>query len=210
MREPKYSNLHNLIALGKSGTMQNESGWGHPDDVVPSWPFVQSELAKRREEIPPRFRTASTPIPIPDNGVYLFGNVGTGKSYRAAAWANQAIDAGLHVAWIQTAAWLQAKRASFDGGEPPYTADEISNADIVVLDDIGSEKAGTWAIEQLLLLVDACYLVDTQVICTSNARLGALRKHLGERTASRLAEMCQPLEITGTDRRLVIAQERPE
>lgn len=172
--------------------------------------MITREIEERRQEIPRHFRKATCTTPIPDEGVYLFGGVGTGKTYRAAAWANQCVDAGLRVAWIPTTHWLAAQRASFSGGEPPVTGEDVAGADLVILDDLGSEKTSAWSREAMYLLVDSLYCADVQVIATSNRRLGDLAGHLGERTASRIAQMCRPEQITGADRRLATARLRTE
>ena len=168
----------------------------------------ESENTRRRQALPARFRTATTDEPLGDEGVYLFGPVGTGKTHRAAAWANQAIEAGLRVRWITVPAYLEDKRAAMSGAPAPATAEELASCDVLVLDDLGTEKATEWAREVLFGLVNRAYEADVQLLVTSNRRLADLASHLGDRIASRIAEICVPHEMCGPDRRLQAARAR--
>lgn len=72
----------------------------------------------------------------------------------------------------------------------------------LILDDIGVEKPSEFAVETLYLIVNDRYNNLMPTIFTSNCSLGELAERIGERTASRIAEMCQIVELTGEDRRL--------
>ena len=158
--------------------------------------------------IPARYRTAETDMVLGDHGLYLWGGVGTGKTHTAAALALQAINKGLIVRWVTGSAWLAAIRASFSGAVAPETPQELASCHLLVIDDLGAEKPSEWAVEQLLMLVNLVYERDALVIVTSNLRLRDLNKRLGQRITSRLIELCDPVELTGADRRIAIAHAR--
>jgi DNA replication protein DnaC len=70
-----------------------------------------------------------------------------------------------------------------------------------VLDDLGAEKPSEWTCEKLLELVDERYVQARPTIVTSNLPPNKLSTHVGERVASRLAEMCTVVPVVGQDRR---------
>lgn len=165
-------------------------------------------VEKAAQRLPARYRTATTNFVLGTHGLYLWGPVGVGKSHTAAALALQAIRQDLTVRWVTGSAWLASIRASFDGAPRPATPQELAYCDLLVIDDLGAEKPSEWAVEQLLMLVNLVYERDALLIVTSNLRLRDLDKKLGQRIASRLVELCDPVELTGGDRRLAVAHAR--
>ncbi len=168
----------------------------------------EAEIKERLGVVPVRFREASTELPFPEQGLYLWGPVGVGKTHTAAGLALVGIEAGLKCRWITGSSWLAAIRASFNGGPAPQTPEELGDCDLLVIDDLGAEKASEWAVEQLYTLVNLAYEADAQLIVTSNLRLRDLDKRLGQRVTSRLAEVCEVVHMEGPDRRLIEAAKR--
>ena len=78
---------------------------------------------------------------------------------------------------------------------------DCQGASLLVLDDVGAEKASEWTQERIYSIVDERYVHCLPLIVTSNLPPKELAAQTGERTASRLAEMCIVVPITGTDRR---------
>ena len=76
----------------------------------------------------------------------------------------------------------------------------ISNARLLIIDDLGTHKPSDWAAEQLYMLFDT----RTQpVIATSNYDLGELSERLGhERLVSRLIGLAAQIKVSGEDWRL--------
>jgi DNA replication protein DnaC len=178
---------------------------------------------------PPRFRA---PVEIPAavaewagrgrkaQGLYLAGQVGTGKT---------------HTAWMALAAWCQATGTRPHGEEPPsidwggpsvrtapnvvftrltdlldnlrpgeaavQTIRDCQRAVLLVIDDIGAEKPSEWTQERVYSVIDHRYAGCMPLIVTSNLPPSKLADQVGERAASRLAEMCEVVAMTGTDRR---------
>ena len=56
-------------------------------------------------------------------------------------------------------------------------------------------------LEQLYAIVDERYATNRSIVVTTNLEHGELKEQIGERTVSRLAEMCEPLPMHGDDRR---------
>ena len=85
----------------------------------------------------------------------------------------------------------------------------VMEADLLVLDDLGSEKTSEWVEETMNLIVNTRYNERRHTIFTSNyddtpddEDPNCLKARIGFRIHSRLHEMCDFLEFDGADFRL--------
>jgi DNA replication protein DnaC len=69
--------------------------------------------------------------------------------------------------------------------------DDLSGAPLLVLDDLGAERATDWAVEQLFGVLNRRHDWHRQTVLTSNLSPRQLAQHAGERTAWRILEMCR-------------------
>ena len=137
-------------------------------------------------------------------GLWLFGGVGTGKTTLAMLVSRAALDAGRTVAIYSLPRLLAEIRATFDAdAEGAYVQllDRLTEVDLLHVDDLGAEKTSAWVLEQLYSIVNARYEAERSVVVTTNLDAGALSDQIGERTVSRLEEMCEMLPLHGRDRR---------
>ena len=81
------------------------------------------------------------------------------------------------------------------------TIRDCQRAALLVIDDIGAEKPSEWTQERVYSVIDHRYANCLPLIVTSNLPPSKLADQIGERAASRLAEMCEVVAMTGTDRR---------
>jgi DNA replication protein DnaC/intein/homing endonuclease len=79
--------------------------------------------------------------------------------------------------------------------------DAVKNADLLVLDDLGTERPTEWVRERLFVVVNHRYREALPTLFTSNIGPENLPAQLGERTASRIIAMCEGVELEGTDYR---------
>jgi DNA replication protein DnaC len=85
----------------------------------------------------------------------------------------------------------------------------VMEADLLVLDDLGSEKTSEWVEETMNLIVNTRYNERRHTIFTSNfddtpdgdgdGQDFSLKERIGFRIHSRLHEMCDFLEFDGAD-----------
>lgn len=73
--------------------------------------------------------------------------------------------------------------------------------DLVVLDDIGAEKASKWTGDRLYAVVDARYRMNRATIFTTNCSEDELLRNGYGRVVSRIFEMTKVLPVTGPDHR---------
>ena len=108
--------------------------------------------------------------------------------------------------------------------------DKLCSVDLLHIDDVGAEQTTAWVLEQLYTVVNTRYEDRRSLILTTNLIEEArrrpahvpeeewddrpdaeLRKQIGDRTVSRLYEMCgDPLPMFGSDRRLEADWHLPE
>lgn len=100
--------------------------------------------------------------------------------------------------WISVPSLLVALRREMRSETRPETdrLEEIRASDgLLVLDDLGAEKASDWTIETLFELVADRYDRDIPVIVTSNKRASELSRMGYDRIVSRLADEGELLEL---------------
>ena len=139
--------------------------------------------------------------------LWLTGDVGTGKTTLAMAVSAAAANAGRSVAIYSLPRLLARIRRTYDdAGEDSYLAffERLTSVDLLHLDDLGAEKRSDWVLEQLYAIVDERYGAQRSMVVTTNLPEAELEEQIGQRTVSRLVEMCGalgPLPIHGHDRR---------
>jgi DNA replication protein DnaC len=136
-------------------------------------------------------------------GLWLWGDVGTGKTTLAMIVSKAAIDAGRSVAIYSLPRLLNLLRESLesDGGLLDLL-DRLSAVDLLHIDDLGAENRTDWVLEQLYSIVNARYEAQRAIVATTNLMPDDLNERLGERTVSRLVEICSdPIALAGDDKR---------
>ncbi|HEU4975041.1 MAG TPA: ATP-binding protein [Baekduia sp.] len=138
-------------------------------------------------------------------GLWLFGPHGTGKTTLAMLVSKHALDAGRSVAIYSLPRLLAEIRTTFDDGSvSSYTEliDRLTAVDLLHIDDVGAEKTSDWVLEQLYAIVNARYEDEKAIVLTTNLNdAGELADQVGQRTVSRLEEMCTILPVVGADLR---------
>lgn len=144
-------------------------------------------------------------------GLYIYGSVGRGKSYSAAALANAFVDAGYRTVFTTASAMLEKIKASFSRrGETEPIVSRYTACDVLVVDDLGKEDAKEWSANMMFLVINTRYEDMRPTIFTSNYPPQTLSKRLGrkgeietaEAIASRLSEITTPIHLTGPDMRI--------
>ena len=136
-------------------------------------------------------------------GLWLVGDVGTGKTTLAMLASRAALDAGRTVAIYSLPRLLNLIRSAIDSEEGMLDyLDRLTSVDLLHVDDLGAEKTTEWVLEQLYSIVNARYEAERAIVATTNLMPDELAEQIGPRTVSRLVEMCgDPLPLFGADRR---------
>lgn len=151
-------------------------------------------------------------------GAYFYGNVGTGKTFLAALIAQEFIKAGKTVLFEKVADLLTEFYAIYrgEGGSEDTLLKSLYEADLLILDDFGLEKATQFVGVTLCKILDARYNKDNATtVITSNYSLKQIEARLnnptdlpkgdfclnGSRIYDRCIEICKPILFKGESRR---------
>jgi DNA replication protein DnaC len=138
-------------------------------------------------------------------GLWLTGDVGTGKTTLAMLISKAALERGHSVAIYSLPRLLSELRKTFDeGADTSYLQllDSLASVDLLHIDDVGAERTSEWVLEQLYAIVNARYEEQRALLLTTNLKPTELTEQIGERTVSRIMEICgDPLTLYGADQR---------
>ena len=143
-------------------------------------------------------------------GLWIQGDVGTGKTTLAMLVSKAALDAGRSVAIYSLPRLLNLLRESMDSEKGMVDfMDRLTAVDLLHLDDLGAENSSDWVLEQLYSIVNARYEAEQAIVATTNLMPDELSERLGARTVSRLVEICGDLlPLFGEDKRREFRTER--
>jgi DNA replication protein DnaC len=135
-------------------------------------------------------------------GLLLYGDVGTGKTFMSACIANALIGKG-HPCLVTNFSRLVNTLQGMYEGRQRYI-DDLKRFDLLVIDDLASERDTAYMGEIVQSVIDARYRTGKPLIVTTNLTANEM-KHPEDirrrRIYSRLFEMCIPVEVKGNDRR---------
>lgn len=142
-----------------------------------------------------------------NQGLLLWGGVGTGKSFGAACIANALIERSIPVYMTNLARVLNDLTNFQSVDRNQYIAD-LMKYPLLILDDFGMERKTEFANEQVFNVIDERYRSGKPLIVTTNIPLVSLKNPDSlekSRIYDRLSEMCVPVEFGGRGRRQAIA-----
>jgi len=147
----------------------------------------------------------------PRGWLVLLGPSGCGKTHVAAAIANGCIQQGRPALFVVAPDLLDHLRASYSSARPPASAasgpalragqagaegapgedlpydqffEQVRNAPVLLLDDLGAQSATPWAQEKLFQLINHRFNTQAPTVVTTTLEL----EDLDERLASRLGD----------------------
>lgn len=136
----------------------------------------------------------------------LLGPVGVGKTHAAVAAARMQFDRGAEVRFLPVVELLDMLRPGGTDG----ALYELADIELLVLDDLGSERPTEWTAERLYALVNRRWLEERPTIATSNLsvrcaegeKASELEQAVGARVFSRLVgNGSVAIGLSGPDRR---------
>ena len=182
-------------------------------DVTTAAGIIARAVDITQQRIPPRFRDA-----VADDAdvkqwcrrlragstrsLLILGITGTGKTHQAYGALRWLAAAGVVTRWdAVTAPDLYARLRPSAGADPEGEIQRLMSVPLLMVDDLGAGKPSEWTEEITYRLINTRYDAMLPCLITSNVPAGEIRDLLGDRVASRLAEMCDRVVLKGPDRR---------
>ena len=138
---------------------------------------------------------------VPQQDLLLIGLSGLGKTYLMRCIAKRLIERGRDVLMVSAFKYLQVAREAYFGGDP-QELDSLLRADVLLLDDLGSEPMlANVTISQLLNLINERRGAGKGTVFSTNLTDDELRERYTERIASRLLDRraCLAMHFEGED-----------
>lgn len=153
-------------------------------------------------------------------GLLLHGPAGSGKTHlMVATLRHLVLNLGIQVRFVEFMHLLSDLRATFDGKGRAYDVMEpLVTVPVLAIDELGKGRRSDWERDVLDELISKRYNARHTTLFTTNYKVGEppavgsaepqpsgawryLNERIGERSYSRLKEMCDPYLIEGDDLR---------
>ena len=145
-------------------------------------------------------------FPETDKNIVIAGNVGTGKSYLAGCIATELVSKGFNVIFLSACELnsILLKYHVSPVDEKGAYLDLLTNCDLLIIDDLGSEPIYKNVTEEYLLMILTERMTKSNpFIITTNLEQNDLLDRYGDRTLSRLNDKKKGvfIQIKGEDLR---------
>jgi DNA replication protein DnaC len=117
----------------------------------------------------------------------LMGGFGCGKTHLAAAIASQVVSFGVKTLFLTVPDLLDWLRFTFSSQETTYEKrfEEIRDIPFLVLDDLGTQNATSWAQEKLFQIINHRYIHKLPTVITTNLSWSQIEDRVSSRLQDR-------------------------
>ncbi len=125
------------------------------------------------------------------DSIGILGTPGTGKTSLAMAVPIEAMRRNRSVAVYTAPDLLTAIRKTYDDSSYSQLMESLVAVDLLHIEDLAVARPTEWVLEQFYTVINARYQDERSVLFTADVTQPSdLGQHIGDRTASRLKEMC--------------------
>lgn len=141
---------------------------------------------------------------IKSNSLLFTGGTGLGKTHLSLAIAGKAIEKGFGVVYGSVQNFASAiERERFRAEEESGTDNLLSEAELIILDDLGTEFPSPYVSSVIYNIVDTRIMRNLPTIISTNLSLSEIQNRYGERLSSRIFGYFDKLDFVGTDIRIL-------
>ena len=144
-----------------------------------------------------------------ENGLIITGNSGVGKTHLAASISNELIQKDILVLMGRLTSLLDMIKETFKDNSKSENEliDLFSNLDMIVIDDLGTEKISQWALDKLYTIIENRNENKLPIIITTRFDKQSLLnrfyqsndKDLSNAIIQKLYQMCYGIELKRYD-----------
>ena len=144
-----------------------------------------------------------------ENGLIITGNSGVGKTHLAASISNELIQKDILVLMGRLTSLLDMIKETFKDNSKSENEliDLFSNLDMIVIDDLGTEKISQWALDKLYTIIENRNENKLPIIITTrfdkqnllNRFYQSNDKDLSNAIIQKLYQMCYGIELKRYD-----------
>ncbi len=124
--------------------------------------------------------------------IYIFGDVGLGKTFLCNCIAKALLDKGFTVFYVTAIEMFeiisQKIRSKDQADDIMKLYDFIYSSELLIIDDLGTETNNSFIQSNLFDIINRRLLLGKSTIISSNMDINDLKEHYTERTASRVIE----------------------
>lgn len=141
-----------------------------------------------------------------ENSLIFYGDPGVGKTFLSSCIAKEILDKGYTVVYykiseiLRIAQDINFKKTYDNNKELAYK--NIYNADLLIIDDLGTELTNKFVISELFNLIEHRSVHRKKTIISSNLNIKEIAERYDYRIISRLSESYIFLEVRGKDLRI--------
>ena len=140
-----------------------------------------------------------------NRNLLFYGQTGVGKTFLSNCIAKELLDSGHSVLYFSAISLFELFSGRFsrtDDGSPEKDLSALYEADLLIIDDLGTELKNAYTTGQLFHLINERLLGKRSTIISTNLNLSALADQYTERIASRILSHYEAILLTGEDLRL--------
>jgi len=134
----------------------------------------------------------------------LFGTTGCGKTFLTHCIAKEVMESIHSVLYLTATEFVDAQMAYVlsKSDESAMLCEQIQNCDLLIIDDLGTERNTEFVISQLFVCLNERILNQRSTIISTNFNLEEIKNHYTERTFSRISNHYKMIRLAGDDIRI--------
>lgn len=184
-----------LLRELRSQSLMDERLVGHTFDKI-----VMTSDNSRNYKLGQRYAERFDKMLERNQGLLLYGPVGTGKTLTAACIANHLLNCGVPVVITSFVKILKAMENDQGDSDTNKLVTNLVRCKLLIIDDLGTERNTSYALEKVYDIIDSRYRAELPIILTTNLTLEDMKQEEDiryKRIYDRIFEMCFPMEFVG-------------
>jgi DNA replication protein DnaC len=138
--------------------------------------------------------------------LFLYGTIGTGKTFLSSCIAKRILDQGYSVIYYTASDFFATiSRYAFDYKNREglqELREDLSECDVLIIDDLGTEYTNDFTATQLFSYMNIRHVRRKAMVISSNLFLEQLRERYSDRIFSRISSNFELLRLCGDDIRM--------